>query len=196
MSWEDIEDGVHQAIVLASQLEAQQVLWSHQNVNEPTEDYVSMSFGGEFTIGVDRVKTTTDLTRPDGQEIKQEIKGVREVPLELQVFTTSIVGNNAARRLAEKIRTKLRLPTVRYEFQKVGLSPFDPGPVNWIPDIPRAKFRGRAACTVRCYVPVSDCMEYVGYIARVTGTVRAHGGGTSTGLSATGLSIPFDFTVG
>lgn len=188
MSWEDVEDAMQKAVALASRLPSDHVIWSYQNVNEPTEPHIIIKFGGAITIGTDRIATSQDLDRPNGQEMKQEVRGVREVPFELQAFTTTTTGSSAARHMLELVRTRLRLPSIRYGLRNVGLSPFDPGPVNWVPDIPAAKFRGRAVCTIRCYVPVMDCEEYTGYIARVRGLVVFSGsaGGTGTRSFDTG----------
>jgi hypothetical protein len=189
MSWEDIESAMTDAVVTASGYPSGQVLWSYQNVTEPQLDFIVIHFGGERTLGVDRVCISTDLGRPNGQEIKQEIRGVREVPFTFTVYTSDRTGEAAARRVAEKIRTKLRLPSIRYSLRAVGLSPFDPGPVQYVPDVPSTDFRGRAICTVRCYIPVLDCIEYTGYIARVVGTFVALGAGP---LYPSGYTGTFD----
>lgn len=193
MSWADIENAMQFGVSRASGFPSDRVFWTYQNVNEPELDHITIGFGGEQTIGIDRLNITQDLYRPNGQEIAQEIQGVREVPFEIECFTSATLGDFAARRVLELTRTKLRLPDVRRRLRLAGVSPFDPGPVSYVPDIPSAEFRGRATCTVRCYVPVMDCVEYVGYIARVTGTVFPRGwiGGQS---GASGL--PFDYTVG
>jgi len=193
VSWADIEDATHKAICLASGYGSDQVIWSFQNKNAPTLDYIVLTFGGEIAVGQDWVRITQDLNRPAGQEIKLDIRGVREVPLQIEVFTSDVYGNDAARRVAEMVRTKLRLDGVRHGLRKAGLSPFDSDAVQWVPDIPTARFRGRAMTTVRCYVPVMDCYEYVGYIARVSGRIYPTGyaavSGTS-GLSFTGIVGP------
>lgn len=181
MSWVDVENAMQAAVARASGYPSTRVFWSYQNVNEPELDHIKISFGGERSIGIDRLHITQDLTRPNGQEIKQEVQGVREVPFEIECFTSTTSGNDAARRILELTRTKFRLPEVRSPLRKAALSPFDPGPVAWIPDIPSANFRGRASCTIRCYIPVSDCLDYVGYIARFkvsvfpVGWVGGHG---------------------
>lgn len=193
MSWEDVENAMQAAVSKASGYPADRVFWSYQNINEPaaSTDFIVITFRGEIVVGVDRINTEYDGTRPVGQEIKQEIRGVREVPFELSCYTSTTSGNVAARRILELVRTRLRLPTVRDGLHKVGLSPFDSGPVNYVPDMPATNFRGRATCTVRCYVPVTDCAEYVPYIARVRGTVFPVGWiGTPSGVS--GLAFDSD----
>lgn len=189
MSWEDVQDAVHEAITRASGYPAERVIWSYQSSNERSLAHVRINFGGESVVGQDRIKTTTDLTRPAGQEIKQEIIGVREVPLDVEVFTSDVVSANAARQVAAQIRSKIGLDTIRGVLKGANVSCFDSGPVSWVPDIPYGNFRGRALVTLRCYVPISDCEEYTGYIARVTGTVTISGflvASGATGVFATG----------
>jgi hypothetical protein len=187
MSWEDIENATHKAICLASGYGTDQVVWSFQNYNAPTLDYVVLTFGGDIGIGQDWIRITQDLTRPAGQEVKLDVRGIREVPLQIEVFTSDVYGNDSARRIAEQIRTKLRLDGIRYGLRKAGLSPFDSDAVQWVPDIPTANFRGRAVLTVRCYVPVMDCYEYVGYIATIRGHIFPSGVAQYSGTS--GITI-------
>lgn len=175
MSWADIENAMQAAVVEASGFPGDRVFWSFQDVSEPELDHIVIHFGGETQIGIDRLRITQDLARPNGQEIEQRVTGVREVPFEFEVFTAATNGDAAARRIAEIIRGSLRLPNIRYRLKRAGLSPFDPQAVNYIPYIPTVRFVGRATCTVRCYVPVLDIVEYVGYIARVRGTVYPRG---------------------
>lgn len=192
MSWEDIENAVHKAVCLASGYASDKVVWSFQNYNAPTLDYINLTFGGEIALGQDWIRITQDLTRPAGQEIKLDVRGVREVPLQIEVFTEDVYGNSAARRIAEQVRTKLRLDGVRYGLRKAGLSPFDSDSVQWVPDIATANFRGRAVVTIRCYVPVMDCYEYVGYIATVRGRIMPTGAMSYSGSSG----FAFTGTVG
>lgn len=191
MAWEDIERAVQVAIVTASRLPARQVIWSYQPFPEPTLDYVRLSFGGETVVGFDRIATTQDLTRPAGQEMGQVVRGLREVPLELECFSADVYGSSAARRLAELIRTRIQLDTIRYPLNKAGITPFDSGPVNWIPDSVGI-FRGRATLTLRCYVAVSEAEEYTGYIARIRGVVFPSGAVWASGFSG----YAFDSTRG
>lgn len=192
MPWSDIERAMQVAICRASGYAPERVIWSYQNRNAPELDYISIHFGGEIMVGVDRVSLDLDLNRQPGQEFAQEIQGTREVPFEISCFTSSVIGEAAARRVLEITRTKLRLPDVRYGLRRVGISPFDPGPVDYVPNIPAAGFRGRATCTIRCYVPVMDCVEYVGYIATMNGRFYPSGWNGASGVSG----IAFAATVG
>jgi hypothetical protein len=180
VSWVDVQDAMHASIVQASGYPKDSVVWSYQNVGERDMPYVRIHFGGETMVdGLDWIKRTTDLTRPRGQEIKQEVQGVREVPLMFEVFTSETLGDTAARRVAERIRAKMLLESIRDRLARANVVAFGSSGVEYLPTIYGANFRGRAVCTLRCYVPVMDCYEYVGYIARVRGTVRATDGVTT-----------------
>lgn len=175
MSWEDIEEAMQAAVVDASQLAADKVYWSYQDYNEEDGDYVVITFGGAQTVGQDFIRRTFDASRPNGQELREDVMGTREVPFQIEVFTSEIYGETAARQRAERIRTAMRLSGIRQRLRRVNVSPFDPGPVSWVPDILAAEFRGRAVTTIRCYVPVLDCFSYVGYISRLKVRVTPSG---------------------
>lgn len=170
MSWSDVENAVHLVVTRASGLDPDRVTWSYQSVNETEFDHIVINFGAVLGIGVDRIKTTQNLSRPNGQEIMQEVRGVREVSLDLEAYTSAVTGDAAARQLLETVRSKLRLESNIFELRRVQMSIFDASaPVQWVPYIPSARFRGRATLNLRCYIPVMDAREYVGYIARVRG---------------------------
>ena len=117
MSWEAVENAMQTAVSLASGLPTTRIYWGYQKINEALSDHVVIHFGGEIALGIDRVKTTYDSFKPNGQEIKTEIKGVREVPFDINCFTSAVIGSAAARRIAELIRTRIRLPSIRYGLQ-------------------------------------------------------------------------------
>lgn len=183
--WEDIENYIHAAIVLATGYDSDQVIWKHQNYNAPEVDYATIALGDVIPIAQDFTTYETNLSRPAGQEIKQSVVGVREVPLELEAFSSSTLGNASARAVLEKARTGLRLPSVKYSLRKGGIAPFDLGSVAFIPEIRNTGFRGRAICTIRCYVVMPEVVEYCGYINRVVGTFRYWGvsGYNNSGVS-------------
>lgn len=193
MSWVDIENAMQQAVVEASGLASNRVYWSYQNYSAETGDHIVITFQGDIMVGQDWVTSKTDLTRPNGQEILRQVNGTREVPFQIECFTTDTIDNGSARRTAEITRTKFRLDSVRSRIRRANVSPFDSSPVSYIPDVVNAKFRGRAVVTIRCYVPVIDCFEYVGYIARVRVTAfpspwTGGGGASSFTIDSLGLT--------
>lgn len=188
MSWTEIQNAVQEQFAIAGGLPADKVIWQFQNADRPTYPYAALTIGTILTVGQDYVETTYDAARLPGQEIKQEVRGMRDVALELEVFTGPTVGDNAAVFIAERIRTALLLPSVREPLFVAGIAPFDPGPVQYLPTISQIKFQGRATCTIRCYMGVQDVAEYTTYIARVSGTITAQGGA----VNPAPISYPWD----
>lgn len=187
--WRQWEDAFQAAVARAGGLPVNSVVWKYGNVDAPALPYVAISLGGSISIGIDYVRETYDASRAQGQEFELAVEGQREVPLEIECFTADVTTESSARALAERIRSALTLPSVRDILSAVGISPFDPGPVNWIPDVVSVGFRGRAVCTVRCYVPLAKIAEYVGYIA------TAHVTATVEGSETTPITRTFDAPV-
>ena len=73
----------------------------------------------------------------------------------------------------------------RDAFAAVGIVPFDPGPVNYVPDVVAIGFRGRAVCDVRCRMAARVIEEYTTYINSVAGTA------TISGMSGGPVAVPF-----
>lgn len=180
MSWQDAMNAIQSAFAAAAQLDPTAVVWAWQNIPQPATPYVKLSMPSITTKGIDWLSRTVDLTRPAGQEVKAQAVGNREVPIEMQVFTDSVADGVAAPFLAEQIKTGLLLPNIRSILTAVGISPFDPGPVQNVPMIVAANFRGRATCTIRCYMPAQALAEYYGYIETVNGTITSTGGASET----------------
>lgn len=175
MNWDDVGDAIQAAIARSSGVTT---VWKHQDRNAPALPYVAISLGTVITLGIDDLQKTFDDTRPRGMEVKAEVRGVREVPLEIECFTTEAVSGRSGSALAlcSRTVTGLVLPSVREIMAAQNVSPFDPGGPRWIPDVPSTHFRGRAVATVRCYMPPPSVFEYYGYIERISGTVTMHGG--------------------
>lgn len=178
MAWTELRDAMQAAIVKASGLATGKVIWKYQSADQPAMDYIAMTISPASNPGQDGLVSSTDLGRPAGQEIKLEVRGFREVTLELEVFTATLADSTDALALAEKIRSALRLPSVRDGLAAVGASAFDVGPTQYLPEIVAVGFRGRATLPIRCFVPAQDAADLTGYIATVSGTLTAKGGGT------------------
>lgn len=190
MLWEDVTNALIAAFVAATRLEPTRVLWAHQDTNAPDEafDYVTLSLGPMIPVGQDFVHTSTDLNRPRNQEVRIEVLGTRETALEVQYFTQSGQSGRSSAALAKltAATAALTLPSVRTILQNADIGAFDVGRVDWVPDIPNLRWRGRARCTVRLYLPLPTVEEYVGFIERVTGTV------TTTDNADGEQTYPFD----
>lgn len=171
MSWANTFKVVRQAVAQAAGIADGQVVWGWQNVDAPGLAYVALRLGGSRTVGIDYERQTTDLGRPAGQEIVSTARGLREVPLDVECFTgdTAPTGNEALA-LAETLRTGLGMGAIRDLMQTVSFAIFDPGRLQYIPDVVSQGFRGRAILNARCYMPAAALVAYYGYIASVSGT--------------------------
>ena len=115
-----------------------------------------------------------------GGEQEISLVGVREVALQLEVWSSAVIEQIAkvtALSRCDQIVGLLRMPTARDALAAVGFTPFDPGAVNWLPSIVAVNFRGRATCDIRCRVPAYALRQFTGYIASISGTVTVDNDG-------------------
>lgn len=176
MGWPEVMDAMQSAWAAAARIDPSRVLWAWQPTTQPPTPYVKLAMPSIEQIGQDFLSMEFVPTRAPGQEFKIQPQGQREIPLEMQVFTDDVALGTSAIFLAEQIKTGLLLPSVRNQLTAVGVSPFDPGRVSYAPSIVGTGFRGRATCTIRCYVPAQALAEYVGYISSMAGTITTTGG--------------------
>lgn len=123
-----------------------------------------------------------------GSEIAVTLAGTREVPLVIEGFTAALVDQASqatARSVVDDVVSRLRLPTLRETLASVGVTPFDPGGTQWIPDLVSIGFRGRAIAEVRCRMPARAVAEYAGYVTSIASTITAEGAAGGT------LTVPF-----
>src|SRR6201999_4655881 len=139
VSWDDVGNAIQAAIVQASGLPANQVIWKGQDVNAPPQDYIAISLGGPIQLGIDYLAQDFDATRPRGQEFRLRVSGTREVPLEVECFTSSAITGrqSSALYLCTKLLAALVLPSVRELMAAQDVVPFDQGQPQWIPSCPR-----------------------------------------------------------
>lgn len=182
---------VLEGVVEASGLPPERVMWKFQNADAPAYDYVTLQLPTEIQLGVDYLHKSFDATRARGQEFRIEVRGTRELPLEIECFAAvpvpasdpdlarAAVNSHMSR--ASTIRAALLLPRVRRYFTAVGCSILKPGPIASIPQVIKGGWRGRAAMTVRCLAPaevLAQAVEYATYIELASVHVVAHGGAT------------------
>ena len=154
MGWTEIHNATQAAIMSASGLDSQHVIWKYGNGNQPTDPYVALSFTISKTVGRDFLVTKTIPSNPVETRIRQRLHGTREVGLQIEAFNGNLYAvTGDAMDLAERTKAALSMPNVMAQLAAVELSTFDPGDIQNIPAVENAKFRGRALCMVRCYVP-------------------------------------------
>lgn len=143
----------------------------------------SAGSGGPTGTGSDIIDGTVHWSYvAPGSEISITVGGVREVALQLEVWSAYVVEEQdkaTALSICDATVTKLRLPTAQDALAAVGISPFDFGQSNWIPSIVAVAFRGRATNDVRCRVPARALVEYAGFVASITATANIGGGGAA-----------------
>ena len=181
-TWATVFSTIQQVIATASGLTT---IWRYQGANQPALDYVGLSLGTLTTEGFDYVQASYDATRPAGSQVVLTVGGVREVALQLEVWSAAVAEASAkatALSIADQIVTRLRLPTARNALAAIGVTPFDPGPRQWLPSIVSVGFRGRATCDVRCRMPARAFAEYADFIASISGVAEVDNdaGGTVT----------------
>lgn len=163
-----VENLIREWVKRGSGLDNAHVIWKHQDTNSPGGSYVAIELGDQVALGsTDAVLETTDLSRPNGEEVELAVLGQREMVVSVEVFTPGKTRKeSAARAIANRIQTSLSLSSVRDLLAQRGLSAFDRGTVRYVPGIRGADFEGRAVLEVRLYVP-HRLVERVGYIGSV-----------------------------
>lgn len=169
MNFTTIENALRAWVVAASGYPEGRVIWADQNGPRPTGDVITMQLRDIVTLGAaDEIIETTDLGRPAGQEVEVKAEGMREFACLLQCYTEATNGDSSGRAVLTRVQTHLGLPTVGDALKAAGVSVHDRGTVQYVPGIANTNFEGRATLEVQCNG--SDAaVEYVGYIATVTG---------------------------
>lgn len=203
ITWDTIQNAIVAAFAAASGLDAARIIWAFQPIAEPVLDdpidnptpssnrtYLKLSLPTILSVGQDWVEYLYDAGRPAGQEIAVQPTGFRELPLELQVFTSSTADGAAAVFVADQIKSAFILPAIADLLAAVGVTMFDPGPIAYVPQIVNANFRGRATCTMRMYAPAIAIAQLIGYIAELKGNTTISGGKQAPATQP--YDIPFD----
>ena len=172
-TWAQTADAVQAAIVSGASLAAGSVRWRFQDSPQPALSFIDLSLGTSLEVGQPFIEDDYDATRAAGSEIRLQVKGIREVALELEAFTsTTTPDEGSALALCEQAKSSLWLPTIRDALGALGFVPFDAGPVQFVPAIVAVGFRGRATCTIRCSMPAPIVAEYTTWIETISGTIQ------------------------
>lgn len=165
-TWSEIEDALHVWVIAASGLP---VVWAEQTgARPPVGSFATLRLGPLVQVGaVDDVVHSYDAGRAAGAEIELEVRSVREFTASVQVFSSTTVGDNGARAIAQRTQSALYLPGARYALGLVGLSPFDPGTLQVLNQVVGTRFESRALFEVRFYVEMS-LSEFTTWIEHCT----------------------------
>jgi hypothetical protein len=184
-TWATTRDAIQGAIVAASGIPADAVLWKYQDAGQPPLPYIALALGRARGVGRDAIVEDYDAARPAGQEIRRRLVGLREVVLSLECYTADTVSGDAppgallplvdSEELCERIRSSFALPSMQDRLWSVDVSVFDiEGSIQTLPTIALGlgSFRGRSVLDLRCYMPAPALAEYVGIISQVTTTIH------------------------
>lgn len=166
IAWETVENSIRAAVRDALGLPDGSVIWADQDGTRPAEPFATVKLGTLVSLGQDATTHDFDSGRPAGEEIEITVRGVRELPVSVQVFAPSTTGNGSAFAILSKLPGRLRLASVRDPLTLAGLSPFDVGGVQNLGQLLGPAFAGRATCDVRFYV-ADDVSERTTYIETV-----------------------------
>lgn len=178
LNWASLETALKAWVAAASGLDASRVLMSYERyqggARPVSGPHITIQFGPMVTRGIDGSYSTTNLGRAAGEEMVITSIATREMTVTLQCFGGATAGAGTALATLSRVRERLALPSVRDALSAVGLSPFGPGPVTYVPSIEGTKFEGRAVFEVRCLIDASE-QEFCGYIASVDIEARYYG---------------------
>jgi hypothetical protein len=166
IDFKGVEDALRQWVLDASALPESQVIFSHQNGNDPVAPYITVQLDDEIGVGLDSVRTIYDEDADEGEEIELRSEGLRELVVTVQAYSDDTTGASSARALLSKVRAALGLPTVRSKLATAELACFDAGNVRNLSALYEADFEGRAVLEARFYVP-QTASEKTGYISQV-----------------------------
>lgn len=179
-----ILDAMSAAVAAASGLAAAHVWWSYQDINQDALPYVELSLPSVRRVGQDGIRTSYDALRPAGQEIKLEVIGLRAVQLQIEAYTAGTISGSStvdAEELLEKTRTAFTLPGVMDALAALEVSTFDlDAPLQFLPTLVQAGFRGRAVLEIGCYMPAPAVVAYTTFIETTSGRATIAGGGSGT----------------
>ena len=165
-NWQAVQDAIFAWAVASSGYPSDRVIWRDQDGTAPSGDYLILSILGSDTVEGPLAHYRTDPAKPPGQEVILTVGGTRSVLIEAQVLTSQTITATDALAVAEKMRTRTALPSVRDILLSAGISPFDQGTVQQVNQVRAANFVGRAVYAYRAYL--ADLVEERGtYIQKV-----------------------------
>ncbi len=171
MSSVAIENALMNAVRTASGITAAR--WAMQGAaRQEPGPFLSLQLDGPSAVGLDYVRSETDLTQANGAEIGLNAGGLRELRLTVTCFDAKFVETGettatmTARAILANVQSGIRLPTAQAYLLAAGLGLFDVGPVQDIGALLGPRFESRAQIILRLYYS-HERTERIGYIASV-----------------------------
>jgi hypothetical protein len=175
--WSALENAIRTWVKTGSGLSDTLVIWANQDGPRPTSQHATILIGADTPVGAAPAVTHAyDEDADTGEEITITAREVSELAVTVQILGGAATTSSNARALAKKTQVALGLPTVRAALKAAGLSCFDRGKVESVPEVLDADYEARAVLDVRFYI-ADDASEVIGYIATVeiedldTGTI-------------------------
>jgi len=152
-------------------LDTGQIVWKDQNIPQPVYPYIALKKNSVIRVGgKDEIRTSTDLTKPQGQEIALTTNGVREFTLGIEAFVDEQAGANKpncdAMYMLSILQGSLSQQTTQETFCLAGLSVIEELAVVDLSEVVNGRFISRASMDVRFRTTFS-CIERTGYIDTV-----------------------------
>lgn len=146
------ENAIHAWVVAASQLAAERIIWSEQAGPRPAGPHVSLQVMDVRQRGQAAV-TVRDAPSPTpGAEIEHAVGLVGRATLSVQVFAGVSGGAptapDGARSIADRLRTRSWLPSIRTALNEAGVGILSFGSVTSLPGMAGGLFEARATLTV------------------------------------------------
>lgn len=163
------ENAICTALALASGYAESKVVWSNQNLNEISGNFITMKALGIVGFGLDGINQEYNGGAAEGEELTLTHNGPRVVTVSVQAYTVETVGLLTACFVLDNVRTNLKIGTTRDILNEVGLGILDIGDVQNLSDIQGADFEGRAAMDIQ-FCLIQSAEERIGYIETVEGT--------------------------
>ena len=168
IDWTTIEDAIYDWF---SEQSGVPVVWGNQDSPQP-QPY---PFGALTIIagpnqvsvaGNDELRTSTDLGQPDGEEVRLEFGGQRDMTVSCQIFTKPPESHNPAvhaRAILSRVQSSLAAPSVLSTLLASGLAVIRQGDVDDLSELIEDTWIGRANLDVQ-FGLASGSFERTGYI--------------------------------
>ncbi len=150
------------------------ILWAEQGVWRPEPPFWSLLFPTVAVVGsVDALAQTVDPAQI-GQEIAQQVQGVRDLTISIQAFALAAQGDqHPALKAIRALAMAVQLPSQQDKFMDAGMGLAEVGAAQDLSAFLEADWESRASLDLRFHI-VDDATERIGYIDFVvspTGTL-------------------------
>lgn len=172
INWETIDDALFDWIVGALGFTEEHCDWANQKKPQPPYPYVILLRSGTTEEGtLDETRTSTDPTKPAGQEIELLTTGPREITLALTAHvepcdTVGLPANDTATALLTKAQSSLGKRSVLDALDAAGVAIIERLPVLDTSVVVNGVWISQAAMDLRLRV-TSAMTERTGYIDKL-----------------------------